>query len=138
MSTPAKSNDPTTAGYTGAGPDRHGELARALADAVLAHPAVVRLDGGPFGVVASYLPGGRVVGVSLGAEAASAEVAVVLWLGHPFPSVVEELRSRAQSVLGDVPVDITIADVVTDEPEDAEGPPGVGPRAAGSTGRRVQ
>ncbi|MFP5022188.1 hypothetical protein [Pseudonocardia phyllosphaerae] len=38
-----------------------------VAAAVLAHPSVLRLDGGPFGVIASYVPGRRIQGVRLGA-----------------------------------------------------------------------
>ena len=37
-------------------------LAEAVAAAVLAHPGVAPLSGGPFGTIASYLPGRRVVG----------------------------------------------------------------------------
>jgi hypothetical protein len=139
MSTPAKPSGPASAenAQSGLGPEPQGELARAVAEAVLAHPAVARLDSGPFGVVASYLPGDRLVGVSLGVDAASAEIAVVLSLGHPIPPVVENLRSRAQRVLGDVPVDIRVADVVTD-PEGAGGSSRVDPVVTPSAGRRVR
>ncbi|MGP4017403.1 hypothetical protein [Saccharopolyspora sp. 5N708] len=90
-----------------------------LADRVLAHPSVVRLHGGQFGEIASYLPGRKVVGVRLPDEGA-VEVAVVLRLDRSLPEVVAELRSRLAEVLGAVPVDITVADVITAE-ESPEG-----------------
>jgi hypothetical protein len=140
MTTPANPENPTPAerSQPGAMPDRQTELAQAVSDAVLDHPAVVRLDSGPFGVIASYLPGERLVGVSLGAEAASAEVAVVLSLDYPIPPVVEDLRSRAQRVLGEVPVDVTVADVVADDADGTGSSSRVEPVAAPSTERRVQ
>jgi hypothetical protein len=132
--------NPTSAGrrQPGATLDRQGELAQAVADAVLAHPAVVKMDSGPFGVVASYLPGERLVGVSLGTDAASVEVAVVLSVDYPIPPVVRDLRSRAQRVLGEVPVDITVADVVADQADGSSQSSRVDPVAAPSTERRVQ
>ena len=43
------------------------DAAAELAAAVLAHPGVARLDGGPFGTVASFLPGRRRIdGVRIG------------------------------------------------------------------------
>lgn len=79
---------------------------QAVADAVLAHPSVLRLDGGPFGAIASYLPGHRVQGVRL---ADPVEIAVVLRLGRPFAEVADRVRA----VLGDdtLAVDVTVADV---------------------------
>ena len=53
-------------------------LAEAVAAAVLAHPGVARLSGGPFGTIASYLPGRRVIGVRLPLEDTDpVEIAVV-------------------------------------------------------------
>ncbi|QFZ17652.1 hypothetical protein [Saccharothrix syringae] len=73
--------------------------------ALLAHPAVARLDG----VFSSCLPGRRVVGVRVEERV---EVAVVLRLGHPIPEVVAELRERVGAVAGPVPVDVVVADLV--------------------------
>ncbi|MGW5641816.1 hypothetical protein ACWEV3_05885 [Saccharopolyspora sp. NPDC003752] len=86
-----------------------------LADRVLAHPSVVRLHGGQFGEIASYLPGRKVVGVRL-PESGAAEIGVVLRLDRPLPEVLGEIRGALAEALGDVPVDITVADVITDEP----------------------
>ncbi|MBN9755091.1 hypothetical protein Ae406Ps2_5702 [Pseudonocardia sp. Ae406_Ps2] len=83
---------------------------QAVADAVLAHPSVLRLDGGPFGAIASYLPGHRVQGVRL---ADPVEIAVVLRLGRPFAEVADEVADRVRAVLGDdtLAVDVTVAGV---------------------------
>ncbi|MCF7548484.1 MULTISPECIES: hypothetical protein [Pseudonocardia] len=84
-------------------------LARAVADAVTADPAVARLDGGVYGAVLTYLPGEKLVGVRV---ADRVEVAVVLHLGPPIPAVVERLRARVARIVGDRPVDLTVSDVV--------------------------
>ncbi|ANY05487.1 hypothetical protein [Pseudonocardia sp. HH130630-07] len=91
--------------------DPTGEsLVSAVAAAVLAHPSVLRLDGGPFGSVASYLPGRRVWGVKVGDPV---EIAVVVALGAPFTEIADEVARRVRRVLGDddVAVEVTIADV---------------------------
>ncbi len=89
------------------------EVVEAVAAAVLAHPEVVRLDGGPFGAVASYLPGRRrVLGVRVGGPGEATEVAVVVRRGSPLAVVADEVADRVRAVLGPVPVDVTFADVV--------------------------
>ncbi|MFB9908357.1 hypothetical protein [Allokutzneria oryzae] len=89
------------------------EPADAIAEAVLAHPSVRRLDAGAFGSITSYLPGRRVDGVRAGGPGEPVEIGVVLTLGRPLPEVVADLRERVRRVGGDVPVDVTVADVVT-------------------------
>lgn len=92
-------------------PDRCAQAA-AIAAAVLAHPAVARLDGGPFGTVAALLPGRRrIVGVRIGVGDEPTEIAVVARLGTPLPRLAEELGEVVRTVLGPVPVDVTISDV---------------------------
>lgn len=87
-----------------------------LAERVLAHPSVVRLHGGQFGEIASYLPGRKVVGIRL-PDGGSVEVGVVLRLDRPLPEIIDEIRGALAEVLDEVPVDITVADVITtDEP----------------------
>lgn len=94
-------------------PDAVAATARAVADAVAAHPAVARLDGGPWGTITSHLPGrGRVDGVRLGVGAEPVEVAVVARLGLPLPQLADELAAAVRGVLGPVPVDVTFSDVV--------------------------
>ncbi|RZT87741.1 hypothetical protein EV383_4667 [Pseudonocardia sediminis] len=90
------------------GPDAH---AADVAAAVLGHPAVIRLDGGPFGSIASYLPGHHLAGVRVGLADEPTEVAVVVRLGHPFPGLADEIAGRVRSVLGPVAVEVTFSDV---------------------------
>jgi hypothetical protein len=84
-----------------------------VADVVLAHPAVVRLDGGPFGTVASHLPGRRLVGIRLAVAPEPVEVAVVVrwpW-SAPLTAVAAEIEAAVRSVVGDRAVAVSIADV---------------------------
>ncbi|MFB9740908.1 hypothetical protein ACFFOU_07305 [Pseudonocardia sulfidoxydans] len=94
--------------------------AEAVASAVLAHPEVDRLDGGPFGAVASYLPGRRLLGVRVGGPGEPTRVAVVVRFGTPLPALAGALAERVRTVLGPVAVDVTFADVVL--PVGAAGP----------------
>lgn len=93
-----------------------GQLAEAVAAAVRAHPAVADLDGGPFGVIACYLPGRRVVGVRLGEPGEPVEVSVVARLGIPLPQLATELRRVIVAVTGPRAVDLIINDVITGVP----------------------
>lgn len=89
-----------------------GPAAR-VAAAVLAHHAVARLDGGPFGTVASHLPGRRrILGVRLGAGGEPTQVAVVARFGVPLARLADEVAAAVRSVLGPVPVEVTFSDVV--------------------------
>jgi hypothetical protein len=91
--------------------------AAAIADAVRAHPGVARLDGGPFGTVATYLPGRqRVVGVRVGVGDEPVELAVVARLGLPLPRLGAELGAIVQRVCGPVAVEVTFSDVVIEPP----------------------
>ena len=91
---------------------RDPALAEAVVAAVLAHPGVVRMSGGPFGTVASYLPRRRVVGVRLPLEEADpVEIAVVARLGVPLPRLAEELGAAVVAVFGPIAVDVTVTDV---------------------------
>jgi hypothetical protein len=90
-----------------------------IAAAVLAHPSVARLDGGALGVVATHLPGRRVVGVRLPGDDGPVELSVVLFLGQPLPEVTAELRSIVRALAGDVRVDVTVTDIVDRTAESA-------------------
>lgn len=94
-----------------------------VAAAVLAVPGVAGLDGGPFGTVASLLPGRRVIGVRIPEGAgtdgvahdggvAPVEVAVVVTYGVALPALADEVAAAVRGVLGAVQVDVTFADVV--------------------------
>ena len=117
--------------------DDPAELAQRVADVVVAHPAVVRLDGGAFGAVATFLPGSRLVGVHVGDPGEPVEIAVVLRLDRPIPGVVTALRTSVSSLCDGAPVDITVSDVEIpgqdpQDPVDADGrAPGTPPGAAG-------
>ena len=91
------------------------EIADAIRDAVLGHPAVARLDGGTFGVIATHAPGRRVIGVQATGEGRPVEIGVVLRLDRPLPGVIAELRGMVRAVVGDVEVDVTVSDVVPAE-----------------------
>lgn len=83
-----------------------------VAATVLAHPGVVRLDGGPFGTIASHLPGRRrILGVRIGVDDEPVELAVVARLGTPLPLLAEELGAAVRMLLGPVAVEVTVSDV---------------------------
>lgn len=91
-------------------------LAEAVAAAVRAHPAVADLDGGPFGAVASYLPGRRVVGVRVGEPSEPVAVSVVARLGTPLPQLAAELSRVVTAITGPRVIDVTINDVIVEGP----------------------
>lgn len=93
-----------------------GQLADAIAAVVRAHPAVADLDGGPFGAIACYFPGRRVVGVRVGEPGEPVEVSVVVRLGTPLPQLATELRQVITAVTGPRLIDLTINDVITGAP----------------------
>ena len=93
------------------------QRAEQVAAAVLAHPAVARLHAGPYGTIASYLPGRRVDGVRIAEDGSSVELAVVVELtavgpGRSIPAVAEQLRAAVRELTGDVRVDVLIVDLV--------------------------
>ncbi|HEY3895156.1 MAG TPA: hypothetical protein VGL88_07285 [Pseudonocardiaceae bacterium] len=96
-----------------------GQLAEAVAAAVRGNPAVADLDGGPFGAIACYLPGRRVVGVRVGEPGEPVEVSVVARLGIPgmtLPRLATELRQAISTVTGPRVIYLTINDVITGDP----------------------
>ncbi|MEJ8277877.1 hypothetical protein [Pseudonocardia spirodelae] len=92
---------------------RESEPSRAelVAEVVRAHPSVVRLDGGTFGTVATWLPGRRLVGVHVGDPGDPVEIGVVLTLDRPIPATVAALRATLAPLVDGAPVDVTVADV---------------------------
>lgn len=87
------------------------EIALAIERALLAHPAVARLDGGTFGVIATLAPGRRVVGVDVVGASGPIGIGVVLRVDRPVPELIEELRDRVTEIAGPVTVDVTVSDV---------------------------
>jgi hypothetical protein len=89
----------------------HAARAAAVADAVLLAPGVAGLRSGRFGEVATYLPGRRILGVRLRPDGVTVDVAVLF--GHSVFVVAEAVRAVARDIVGDLPIDVTIDDVVT-------------------------
>ncbi|WP_249265298.1 hypothetical protein [Pseudonocardia sp. Ae505_Ps2] len=86
-------------------------LAELVAETVAAHPSVVRLDGGAFGTIATWLPGRRLVGVGIDRADDPVEIGVVLRLDRPIPATVAALRASVAPLDDGVPVDVTVTDV---------------------------
>ncbi|OZM71070.1 hypothetical protein CFN78_21590 [Amycolatopsis antarctica] len=119
----------------GATPDDPGLLAEAIANEVLGHPAVVRLDGGAFGALATHLPGRKVAGVRVTELGEPVEIGVVLRLTGSLPAVTGDLRTRVRAIAGDVPVHVEVTDVDTGEvPSEVDG---TAPGTPEQPGKRV-
>ncbi|MEJ2886887.1 hypothetical protein [Actinomycetospora aeridis] len=88
-----------------------GPLPERIAEALLAHPAVAALSGGPFGTLATYLPGRRLPGIVLGDGGEPDRIAVVLYYGAPVGATSDELRRIVAAASGNRRVDVTVADV---------------------------
>ena len=84
--------------------------AEAVAAAVLAVPGVVRLHGGRFGELGTYLPGRRVTGVRLDDE--GTEVHIVVSDLVPVPETAARVR-RAVSAIAPMPVRVHVEDIDT-------------------------
>jgi uncharacterized alkaline shock family protein YloU len=90
------------------------DQAESIAAAVLSVPGVARLHGGPFGTVATYLPGRSVTGVRL--YDGTADIHVVLYWGASVPATAALVRELVESMTG-TSVNISVEDV--DPVEDA-------------------
>ncbi|MGS2640814.1 hypothetical protein [Streptosporangium sp. LJ11] len=82
------------------------DLAHRIAYAVRRCPDVVDLSGGPFGTVATYLPGERLAGVALREN--EVEVSVVVRLGRPLPEIADGVRAAVAPMVGNRPVNVHI------------------------------
>ncbi|NKY40978.1 hypothetical protein HGA02_16015 [Cellulomonas septica] len=80
---------------------------------VLAVPGVVRLHGGPFGGLGTYLPGRRVTGVRV--DEGGTEVHVVVTATQPVAETAARVR-RAVSAVAPMPVRVHVDDL--DDPTD--------------------
>ncbi|WP_232326452.1 hypothetical protein [Microbispora sp. ATCC PTA-5024] len=72
-------------------------------------PDVVRLSRGPFGAVATYLPGGLVPGVVVRDD--RIEIHIVARYGRPLPETAEAVRDAVADLADGRPVDVIVADV---------------------------
>lgn len=84
--------------------------AEVVAAAALAVPGVVRLHGGRFGELGTYLPGRRVVGVRIDDE--GTEVHVVVSDLAPVPQTAARVQ-RAVSAVAPMPVRVHVEDIDT-------------------------
>ncbi|WP_262379791.1 hypothetical protein [Nonomuraea sp. PA05] len=89
-----------------------GTETRLIADRALACDGVVRLSGGPFGTVATYLPGERLTGVH--ADDRAVEIAIVATLHRPLPQTADEVRGAVADLAGDRPVHVRIDDIIVE------------------------
>ncbi|WP_433244024.1 hypothetical protein ACQPYK_40930 [Streptosporangium sp. CA-135522] len=85
------------------------ELAHEIAAVVRRCPDVTDLSGGPFGTVATYLPGERVSGVAVRDH--EVEVSIVVQMGRPLPEIAEEVRTALAPLVGDRPVNVHIGGI---------------------------
>ncbi|HEY3687421.1 MAG TPA: hypothetical protein VGL93_30570 [Streptosporangiaceae bacterium] len=85
------------------------EPARLIADAVLACPDVAALSRGPFGTVATYLPGAFVGGVAVRDD--EVEVHVVAHYGRPVPEIAARVRDIVTPYAGDREVTVVVDDI---------------------------
>ena len=81
----------------------------AVAAAVASCAGVSRLDGGPFGEVATYLPGRQVPGVMIGGGRVTVQVRS-RW-GIPAPDLAALITMALAPLTGSRPVDVRIADI---------------------------
>ena len=85
------------------------EPARVIADAVSACPGVSALSRGPYGTVATYLPGGYVGGVAVRDD--EVEVHVVARYGPPVPETAAQVRAAATPLAGGRAVTVVVDDI---------------------------
>jgi hypothetical protein len=83
--------------------------AEAVAERAAACRSVARLSTGPFGEVATYLPGSRVPGVRIGDG--RVEVHVVACWGVQVPDLAAEVRAAVGPAAGGLPIDVYVDDV---------------------------
>jgi hypothetical protein len=82
----------------------------AIAERVRSCRGVVGLSGGPFGTVATYLPGRRLTGVSV--DDREVRIAVVVTAGRPLPETADEVRRALADLAGERRVNVRIDDIV--------------------------
>jgi hypothetical protein len=85
------------------------DLARRVAERVAACPGVAGLSGGPFGTVATYLPGGEIRGVAL--RDGEVEIHVVARYGRPMPEIGAAVHKAVADLVGDRNGRVTIDDI---------------------------
>ena len=87
----------------------NGVDANAVAEAVAGSVGVAALDGGPFGEVATYLPGRKVVGVVVRNGRVTVQVRS-RW-GVPAADLAASITAALAPLTGQRPVHVVIADI---------------------------
>lgn len=101
----------------------------AIASIVRGCAGVSALDSGPFGEVASYLPGRTVPGVAV--DDSRIRVQVRSKWGVPATDVAAQITAAVAALAGPRPVDVTIADIDDPRPLSPPGwPTGPSPHGA--------
>ncbi|MHA3021336.1 Asp23/Gls24 family envelope stress response protein [Mycobacterium sp. BMJ-28] len=90
-------------------PPVSSDLAELIAAAVTEVKGVAGLHAGMFGEVATYLPGRRVSGIRIGPD--RVDVHVSLTLDAPVRPTATAIQ-RAVGAITDLPVDVTVEDLV--------------------------
>lgn len=85
------------------------EPAQVIAARVLACAGVAGLSKGPFGTVATHLPGERLEGVAVYDDVV--EIAIVARAGHPLPALADRVRAAVASLVGGRLVNVSIDDL---------------------------
>ena len=78
--------------------------------AVLACPDVADLSAGPFGEVASYLPGRTISGVRIDDD--HVEVHIVARFGQPLRTVADRIGDSLQGLLKGRPLSVAVDDIL--------------------------
>lgn len=92
-------------------------LAQRVAAAARQVADVVALSSGPYATVRTVLPEDTVEGVSL--HPSRVEVGVTVRWGRTLPEIATDVRAAVAAVVPDRAVDVTIADVLVDQPNPA-------------------
>ncbi|WP_245641858.1 hypothetical protein [Nonomuraea candida] len=98
---------------SGTAPGSGGE-AGVMAERALGCDGVAGLSGGPFGTVATYLPGERLTGVSVGER--EVEIAIVATLDRPLPETADAVRRAVADLAGERRVNVRVDDIVVEGP----------------------
>ena len=86
-------------------------LAGRVMQAAASCPAVAGLSGGPYGTVATYLPGRTVLGVAV--RAGEIEVCVTAWYGLPLAAAAQQVRDAVTAAVPGRTVNVIIGDVAS-------------------------
>jgi hypothetical protein len=94
-------DDPVSAGQA--------VVAERIMQAAASCPAVAGLSGGPYGTVATYLPGRTLLGVAV--RAGEIEVCVTVWYGLALAAAAQQVRDAVAAVAPGRTVNVIIGDV---------------------------